>query len=268
MRRLSFEEALPRARKRFIKSVCERDERGESLDLIVIALIIVGAIVLFYATKFLSATMKIVAKIALIIIVLLVILTIIIYQDLTKLKDGLYEGNNTFILYDNGKAYAAITLRPLKNLSFSLDSFGYFTEDELEDIGEAIKYDDYSDLINTNKMIFLMKPEVLDKPYNLSLIVKLNEQDILAMVMSDNPYLIMSERLREEYNTTEDKLITALIESYGEPEKMRGYLFAALLMNYFQSKDSKVVNDMRNGRIMLVPEMRSVKILKLMPGFI
>lgn len=238
------------------------------MDLTTIALIVIGAIILFYATKFLSATLKIVTKIILIIIVLFAILTVIIYNDLTSLKNSLYEGNSTFILYDNNKAYAAITLRPIRNLSFSLDSFGYFTKKELAMIGESIGADDYSDLSSSNKMIFLMKPEVVDKPYSLKLVANLTEKDILAMIMSDNPYLIMAEKLRGEYNTTEEKMITALIESYGEPEKMRGYLFAALLMNYFKSKDSMILDDMRDGRISLIPEMKSVKILKLMPSFI
>ncbi len=238
------------------------------MELTVIGLIIVAAIILFYATKFLSATVKLAAKIALIIIVLFVILTVIIYKDLESLKDGLYEGNNTFILYDGGNAYAAVTLRPIKNLTFSLDSFRYFTDEELEDMGEIIENEEYSELIGKNRRIFLMKPEVLDKPYNLSLIVKLNEKELLGMVMSDNPYIIMGDKLGLEYNTSEEKMMTALIESYGEPEKMRGYLLAALLMNYFQSKDSKIIDDMRYERITLMPEMTSIKILKLLPGFI
>lgn len=238
------------------------------MDIMFIIIIIIGAIMLFYATKFLSATLKIVTKVILIVIVLFAILTVIIYNDLMGLKDSLYEGNSTFILYENGKAYAAVTLKPIKNLSFSLDSFGYFTKKELDGMGKSISAKDYSELITTNKMIFLMKPEVIDKPYNLKLIANLTEKDILAMIMSENPYLIMAEKLRGEYNTTEEKMITALIESYGEPEKMRGFLFAALLMNYFKSKDSTVLDDMRDDRISLIPEMKSVKILKLLPSFI
>ena len=58
------------------------------MDISFIIMIIIGAIILFYATKFLSATLKIVTKIILIVIVLFVILTVIIYNDLMSLKNG------------------------------------------------------------------------------------------------------------------------------------------------------------------------------------
>jgi len=240
------------------------------LDLIIVGLIIFGALILLFATRFLSKAFKIVTKIILIIVLLFAILTIITYNDLSNLKKGFYENNNMFILYGNNTVYAAVNLKPIKNLTFTLDSFDYYSADELNRIQEYVNQKNYSalqgnDSDNKTENIFIVTPELIDKPYKLKLTTELNETEIIEMIKSDNPYSIPAKKLVNEYNATEENLIIALRENYGNDEKVKGYLFAALLMNYYQSSGSNIINDIKSGDMQIIPEMLSVKIMRLIP---
>ena len=240
------------------------------MDLIIVGLIIFGALILLFATRFLSKAFKIVTKIILIIVLLFAILTIITYNDLSNLKKGFYENNNMFILYGNNTVYAAVNLKPIKNLTFTLDSFDYYSADELNRIQEYVNQKNYSalqgnDSDNKTENIFIVTPELIDKPYKLKLTTELNETEIIEMIKSDNPYSIPAKKLVNEYNATEENLIIALRENYGNDEKVKGYLFAALLMNYYQSSGSNIINDIKSGDMQIIPEMLSVKIMRLIP---
>jgi hypothetical protein len=246
------------------------------LDLIIVGLIIFGALILLFATRFLSKSFKIITKILLIAVLLFAILTIITYNDLSTLKKGFYEKNNLFILYENSTLYSAVNLRPIKNLTFTLESFDYYSADEISKIQDYVNQKNYSALQDSDdgnatnsshktKNIFIVKPGLLDKPYKLKLTAELDEKEIIEMIKSDNPYSIPAKKLVKEYNSTEEKLITALRENYGDDEKIKGYLFAALLMNYYQSASSNIINDVKNNDMQIIPEMLSIKIIRKIP---
>jgi hypothetical protein len=260
----------PEKFQNFIKKEKLDNIRGAYLDLIIIGLIIFGALILLFATRFLSKSFKIITKILLIIVLLFAILTIITYNDLSNLKKGFYEKNNMFVLYGNNTVYAAVNLKPIKNLSFTLDSFDYFSAEEMTKIEDYVNQKNYSGLqgYNTDNKtvnIFIVTPELIDNPYNLKLTAELDEKEIISMIMSDNPYSIPAKKLVKEYNSTEENLIIALQENYGNDEKIKGYLFAALLMNYYQSTGSNIINDVKSGDMQIIPEMTSVKIMRQLP---
>jgi hypothetical protein len=235
------------------------------MDPTIIVLVIVGAIILLAAARFLGRTLRLVTHIVVVIIVLFAILSFITYRDFADLKKGLYENNNTFMLYDNNTLYAAVMLKPITNLSFTLESFSYFTKEELERMEQALNKKNYSELATNNYKLFIIKPELINKSYTLKLTADLNEKDIISMIMSDDPYRVVARKIVNEYNASEDALVRALESNYGSNERIKGYLFAAMLMNYYQSRDSSIIDDVRRGNMMIIPDLLSTKIIKYLP---
>jgi energy-coupling factor transporter transmembrane protein EcfT len=236
------------------------------LDLIILALIVLGAIILFIVTRFVGKVIGLIVKIMVLIILVLAILTVIVYKDMDSLRKGFAEENNTFFLYENNKLYTAVTLRPLTNLNLSIDSFKYFTKEEISQSEGELNNKNYAALLSNNYRIFLFKPVVINKPYNLDLLIAMNEGDLLNIIMSDDPFLVFAEKTQEKYNLTAEDLKAGFKDIYGSEEKFKGYLFAALLANYFQKQEpGELVRNLKEKTIQVYPESISFKIIKYLP---
>jgi energy-coupling factor transporter transmembrane protein EcfT len=236
------------------------------LEITVLILILLAAVAIFFATRLLGKTLKLITQIALIITVILVFLTILIYRDVNEMKDGFMEKNNTFLLYENNHLYSAITLKPLENATLSLDSFTYSTKEELERFEDELNKKNYDALLANNFKVFIIKPIVLNKPYNISLLVDLNEGDLLGMLLSDQPFNDLAKKTNEKINMSVEDLESAFEGMYESEEQIKGYIFAALLANYFQSqKPGELISNIKSGRIVIYPESISFKVIKYLP---
>jgi hypothetical protein len=236
------------------------------LDISIIILIIIGAIVLSFASKFLGATLKILVKLGLIIIIALALLTVLVIKDMNELRTSFGEQNNTFLLYENGKLYTALTLKPVKNPVLSTDSFIYFTKNQTKTLDKQISNGEYENImLKTNKLLFI-SPEVLDKPFSLKLGVELNPDDLLGVIKSDDPFMFLADKIHLSYNLTADILRSSLTSIYGDEGQIKGYLFAALLGNYLQKQEpGELVKNLKEGKIRIYPETITFKLIKYMP---
>ena len=194
------------------------------MDLNAIILILVAAGVIYFGARVLGKSLKIGIQILLAIIVFLALLTAVVYKDMDNLKKGFQEGNNTFMLYEDGQLYSAIILKPIVNITLTLDSFGYFTEEEMTKSREALSSKDYESLLKNSKRLFIFKPAVMNTPYNMDFgpEIKLNEKDLLDIIMSDNPYHVLAQKLEQKYNMTEQSLEKTFESLYGDKEKFKG----------------------------------------------
>lgn len=238
------------------------------MDLNAVILIIVAAVVIYFATRVLGKGLKIVIQVMLGLIVVLALLTATVYKDMENLKKGFQEGNNTFMLYENDKLYSAIILKPLGNVSIGLDNFGYFEEESIAYMEDALNNEDYKALLNNSKRLFIFKPEVMNKPYNLDLgpEVRLSEGDLLSIIMSDDPYNVLAKMLEEKYDMSEKSLQKTFESFYGDKEKFKGYLFAAMLSNYFlNQKPGELVQSFKKKEIIVYPDTISFKLIKYLP---
>lgn len=236
------------------------------MDIIIIVLIILGAIIIYFATRFLGKALGLIIKIMLLLIVLIAFLAIMVYKDTNDLKTGFLEYNNAFLLYENNNLYAAIILKPLKNATLSIDSFDYFTKEELDQGEEDLNNKNYSALIGDNYRLFMLKPVVLNKNYTIDLKVKLDQGDLINILMSPDPYKVLAGKMESSLRMDSALIKKGLMEFYGEEEKIKGYLFAALLANYFQQqKPGELVTNIKEGRIMVYPESISFKVMKYLP---
>lgn len=236
------------------------------MEITVLILILLAVVIVFFATRFIGKTLKLVTQIMLIVIVVLVFLTILVYRDVNDLKTGFVDNNNTFFLYENNKLYSAITLKPLKNITLGLDSFTYFTKDELDAFEEDLIKKDYDALLSSSYRVFIIKPIVLNQPYNISLLIDLNEGDLLNILLSDDPFRVLAEKTQEKINVSADSLETGFEAIYESEEQLKGYLFAALLANYFQNqKPGDFISNIKKDRIIIYPESISFKVIKYLP---
>lgn len=238
------------------------------MEIFVIVLILTGAIVIYFATKFLGKMIGMTIKLLLLAIVALALLTILVYKDMNDLRKGFAEDNNTFLLYENNKLYSAITLKPLTNATLSLDSFEYFTVDEINQSQQALNSKNYSALLSEQDSyrMFIIKPILLNKPYSLNLKANLTEGDLLNVLMSDEPFMALAEKVQDNYDLSPELIEIGLIEMYGDEGKLKGFLFAALLSNYFQQqKPGELVKNIKDKKIIVYPESISFKIIKYMP---
>jgi hypothetical protein len=236
------------------------------LDLIILALIVLGAIILFIATRFVGKVIGLIVKIMILIILVLAILTVIVYKDMDSLRKGFADENNTFFLYENSKLYAAVTLKPMTSINLSIDSFKYFTKEEINQSEGELNNKNYAVLLGNNYRIFLFKPIVINKPYTLNLLIELNEGDLLNLIMSDDPFLVLAEKTQEKYNLSAEDLKAGFKDFYETDEKFKGYLFAALLSNYFQKQSpGELTVNIKDKKIQVYPESISFKIIKYLP---
>jgi hypothetical protein len=238
------------------------------LDLNAIIIIIVGAVVVYFATRALGKGLKIVVQVLLGAIVVLALLTTLAYRDMESLKQGFQGGNNTFMLYENEELYTGIILKPMTNITLTIDSFGYFTTEEIGKTEEALNNKSYETLLNKSSRLFIFKPVTMNKPYTLNLgpEISLNEGDLLNIIMSEDPYKTLAKKLDENYDASEKSLQKTFESLYGDEQKFKGYLFAALLSNYFtHQKPGDLVKSFQKKEITVYPETISFKILKYLP---
>jgi hypothetical protein len=210
--------------------------------------------------------MKIVTKVLLLIIIVLVILTVLVYNDMTDLRKGFAANNNTFLLYENNQLYSAITLKPMTSINLSMDSFSFFTKEELASAEAELNNKSYDALLTNNFRVFILKPIILNKPYKINLGIELNEGDLLEIIMSDKPFTVLATKANTTYHVNVAELAKGFEEIYGSEEKLKGYLFGALLANYFQFQTpGELVKNIKEKRIMIYPETISFKIISYLP---
>ncbi|MBW2991269.1 hypothetical protein KY348_06220 [Candidatus Woesearchaeota archaeon] len=236
------------------------------MSTITIILIVIGAFIILFVTKFLSKTFKIITKIFVLLIIIFVVLTLLVYKDMGELRRGFVEQNNTFYLYDNNQLYTAVTLKPMTSANLTIDSFTYFTQEDIIKAEEKLNKENYKDLLLNNYRIFVLKPDILDKPYTLKLGAELDEKDLLNIIMSKESFLVLAEKTKSTYNISIEDLKKSFEEHYGSEEKVRGYLFAALLTNYFKTQEAGgLVSNVKSNQLKVFPETISFKVIKYLP---
>lgn len=238
------------------------------MDLNVIIIIVVAAVVVYLATQTLGKGLKIVIQVMLGVIIFLALLTALSYRDMNSLKKGFQESNNTFMLYENGELYTSIVLKPRTNITLTIDSFGYFTSEEIEASESALNSENYEALINKSSRLFIFKPVTMNQPYTLTLgpEISLNEGDLLNIIMSDSPYKTLAKKVGDSYDESEKSLQKTFESFYGDEQKFKGYLFAALLSNYFtHQKPGDMVRSFQKKEITVYPETITFKIIKYLP---
>lgn len=236
------------------------------MSIIIIILILAGVLILYFATRFLGKTFRIVTKIFLLLILILVVLIMLVYKDMNDLRKGFSENNNAFFLYDDEKLYSGVTLKPITSTHLSIDSFNYFESEEMSQIEEDLGNKEYDNILKSNYRIFIVKPDILNKSYKLKLGAELNQNDLLEIIMSNNSFLTLAEKTQDTYGLEVHTLRKGLKDMYGDEEKLKGYLFAAMLANYFQTQNpGELVINVKEKKLLVRPESISFKIIKYLP---
>ncbi len=183
-----------------------------------------------------------------------------------NLKAGLKQNNNTFFLYEGERLYTGVTLKPLNNLTLTLDSFDYFTSEEIKELETKFKNKKYEDILKSNYKVFFFTPEAIKKPLNQTIGAELNEDEMLEVIKSNDPYQLMAEKSQAKYNLSIQILKAEYKNFYGEEDKVKGFLFAALLANYLQKQGSgDLVKNIKDNQIIVYPESISFKVIRYLP---
>jgi energy-coupling factor transporter transmembrane protein EcfT len=227
--------------------------------LLILFLILIASLVILFAIRFLRATFKVVTKLILVVIILLIILTIFVYRDLGELKDDLATKKSVFVLRENNTYYAAVGIDSSKVKTFDLDSFDYYTKAELEQLKLDVKKDNFTD--KGVGRIFIVTPELINKSYKLDMGLEIDENDIIEILKSEEPYEVLAKKLSPEFSYSAANLANA----YGDEGKIKGYLLAASIINYFQITDFQLASDMKKSNIEVLPSSLTFTIIKYMP---
>lgn len=194
---------------------------------------------------------------------ILLLLTIFVYHDMNELRKGFANNNNTFFLYEDENLYSALTIKPIITTNLSIDSFNYFTLEEIKKAEEELNKENYNALLNNNYRIFLIKPSVINKSYTLNLGVELNQEDLLEIIMNEDPFLLLAEKTKTAFTMRIEDIKKGFEDIYINEEKLKGYLFAALLANYFQTQQpGELIRNIKKKNIIVYPETISFKIIK------
>jgi hypothetical protein len=227
--------------------------------LVIASLIIVGAIVIYYASRLLSSTIGIITKILLLLIVVLALITVLVYNDLDQLKKDIVSGENTFIVREGKSTYSAVGFRPISNSTFDMNSFKYYLQDEIADMDQRLDDDEQPDL--NSSRVFILSPLILNKSYTFEFGVDLSQDDILQIIMSNDSYGTLSQIFSPEMNISKE----SLEKVYGDEGKLKGFLSAAIIINYFQHQDMKIAQQVKSGEFKVIPETISFKVIKYIP---
>lgn len=225
-----------------------------------------GVLIIYYATRFLGDGMKILTKIFLIIIVLLTVMTILVFKDIQMLKEEVATRESTFILSHGEQAYAAIGIKPVEEEAFSHDSFVYYSAEELDELIETIGDDDSARV--TKGRVFILTPSALNKSYRFDLGVALDENDLLRVLLATDAYKELAASMSSRLNMTEEgaeHMVAGLENSYGDEAHLKGYLLAALVINYFQPEGLKLAKHIKSRELRVVPETITFKAIRYVP---
>jgi len=236
------------------------------VEIIILVFILLGLGIIYFVAKFFSEGLKAITKLMVFLVLILVVLTALVYQDMENLKKGLKLNNNTFFLYEEERLYTGVTLKPLNNLTLTLDSFNYFTSEEIRELETKFRNKKYEDMLKSNYRVFFFTPAVIKKPLTQSIGVELDENDMLEMIKSEDPYQLLAEKSQAKYNLSLEILKVELKNFYGDDEKIKGFLFAALIANYFQKQGAgELVKNIKDNQLMVYPESVSFKVIRYMP---
>ena len=236
------------------------------MSIITIILILIGVIIVYFATKFLGKAFKIVTKIMLLLVVIMMVLTLLVYKDMNELRNGFAEQNNTFLLYDDNKIYTAITLKPLLSNNLNIESFSYFNKLDIEEAEKNLNEENYDAVLKNNYKILIIKPSVLNKSYKIKLSIEIDQDDLIELIKSDIPFKVLAYKVAEEHNVSVPELELGFKQAYGSQEKFKGYLFAALLSNYLQKQNpGDLVDNLKEKNIIVYPESISFKVVRYLP---
>ena len=235
-------------------------KRGIKLETLTIALLVIlGAVIIMLATKVVAGTFKVVTTTLLLIIIVIAALSILVQSDLNRLKSDITQAKSVFILKDENDTYAAVAIKPGNTTTFDFESFIYYEDSDLPLLEEAIESGERPD--NETGRIFIVTPNLINKTYKIDLGIELNENDLLELLESDQPYKVLSDKLSPEYSYTASNLEKA----YGSEGKIKGYALAALILNYFHQEDLALSKNVKTGNLIIIPEPFSMKIIKYSP---
>ncbi|HJX05289.1 MAG TPA: hypothetical protein VJ461_01110, partial [Candidatus Nanoarchaeia archaeon] len=203
-----------------MRRIEKRNGESGSLEIIILVFVILGLGIIYFVAKFFSAGLKAITQLMVFLLLILIILTALVYQDMENLKAGLKQNNNTFFLYEGKRLYTGVTLKPLNNLTLTLDSFDYFTSEEIEELEAKFKNKKYEDILKSNYKVFFFTPEAIKKPLNQTIGAELNEDEMLEVIKSNDPYQLMAEKSQAKYNLSIQILKAEYKNFYGEEDKV------------------------------------------------
>ncbi|MBN2459258.1 hypothetical protein JXB28_03150 [Candidatus Woesearchaeota archaeon] len=236
------------------------------MDFTSILFIVVGAVIIYFAAKFLAHGVKLAVKLLVLSILVLAFLSFMVYKDVEDLKEGFQNYNNTFFIYNNETLHAGVVLKPLDSLILTTDSFSFFSEEEMEALAKDFQEGNYKGMMGNSHKLFFFNPSVLQKPFKQDIGVELDEDDMLNIIKSDEPFDVLARKVRPEQDETSGMVVATLKELYGSEQKLKGVLFAALIGNYFQQqKPGELVKNIKSKELMVYPEGISFKIIRYMP---
>jgi hypothetical protein len=228
-------------------------------SLIITALVLLAAIIVLFATKFLGNVFKVITKIFLLFIVILAILTIFVYKDIGMLKSDLINKKSIFILKEGDNYYAAVGVMPGHGETFDIDSFEYYTRAQLENLSQQIESGNMSS-IGAGK-VFVVTSHLLNKSYELDIGVIIDQNDMIQILKSNYPYEVLASKMEPEFSYSAKNLENA----YGHEGVIKGYIFAALIINYFHEPDLDLVKHLKEGNLDIIPETITFKLIKKLP---
>ncbi len=236
------------------------------MSITIIIFILLGALIILFATRALGRIAKIITKIFLLLILTLVILSLLVYNDMQNLRKGFKHSNNTILLYQDQTLHSAITLKPRNTTQVSSQDFVFYTQEEITGMQEKLNNQEYQALLNKNYKLIIMKPGLLDKPYNISLGAELDQKDLLEIITSQQAFTALANKTSQAYNTSIQELEHGIEQQYGSETRLKGYLFAALLTNYLQQqKPGELVKNIKNKDTQILPDTISFKIIRYLP---
>lgn len=240
------------------------------MDIAALIPILIGAVILFFAVRVLGRTLKLALQVVIVVIIALVFMTYLVYKDVNDLKNGFKDNNNTFFLYEEDSLYAGVILKPLGQLIITLDAFDFYTPEQMEMLREYFADNDYKKMLNNSKRLFFFTPTAINKSFKVDIGVELDEADMLEVLKSNQPFREVANKIAKQGSSSESSsaavIIEGLKEVYGDEEKLKGEIFAAMIGNYFQKqKPRELIRHIRSKELMVYPESISFKLIRYIP---
>jgi len=230
------------------------------LDTITITiLVILGAIIALISGRRHSSGAKVIIYLFIISILILAVTTVLIFNDINLLKNDITKGKNMFLMMEGDNAYAGVAIKPITGGTFDFSSFEYYTDDDLKVI--AANATPESNGIPGINRAFIMTPNALNKTYSIDLGIQLDQNKLIELLKSNDTLHTLAEKLSTDRTITKE----VLQKAYGNESKIKGYILAALVINYFKTNTAGLTEDVKSGDVRVVPDTISFKVLRYLP---
>lgn len=236
------------------------------IEYIVFAILFV--VLLFVLYKFFKFFFKIFAIVSFILFVLVCIFGFFIIRDAMDFKNNFGNSTNTFILKDNQTILTGMNLNPGKSLD---DKFQIIETAKLNELQKDIAE---KPLINQKNMDALRAKYKFYKFFVVDIeAIKDIPDDKFSIEIAQNQFLTKNQSIEVLKNPKIlNKIMnisdveTNTLEQKGYYDKMKGFVFANVLIYYFNPKNSvSFFGEIKSGNIEIYDETILFKSLKFIP---